>query len=758
MTNIPENGAGGFVPSVLPNGFQTTQANPNDFGAQVGQANMASAQMVGQGANDFGAHTIHMQDLANEAAATAADSLASNRVNDYLYNPRTGLLAKQGADAVDAWGERGLGVQSDLSSIYSAVRGTLTNPEAQRQFDQRWIRTQSYAMSTAASHVGQQNRVYLGAVQQANVEAQINTAALNWNNPDAFGMALENITSATLKQAQTQGFGDSPDVVNQLYRQNFDKAWTARIKTMASTDPQGAQSLLDKVAESNVKFTMTGPDGQPVQVQARPPSGVTAAQLQQFVAPQVRAVQAKNLATSIMAGQPGGDSTTDNNPGNLRAGPDSFQTFASPEDGVVATANNLRVYPAKYGADTLNAIAAKWAPRGDGNNDPSTWAANVGKIAGIDPDAKLDMNDPTLLTALIPAIARQEKGPDKAKAFDPATVQIGVDRAFGGEHVAGGPSTAPTSDRPTAHLSDWLAQADAATDHDPILRDQVRSEIMTRTNQIDAGINQNNRAARDTLLVAALGNQPGAPKPTDLDGLLNTPQARQAWADAQPETQRGILTILDQNAKQTDVPMTDAAVSRWHEIQGLRAEDPDAFMGLNPVSPDNAVLPLNLKLQLANQQATMDRRSTADQSKQIRWNSALSTVRDITDAANLDRSSANDDGKKSWNTFAGAFQGAIDQYQQDNGKLPGNTDLRNIASDLVAPVHIKTPWYRPDETVRAFAVPAGTDPQSVYRDIPDADRVSLVNAWTAKHGSPPSEAQLQGLYQTLTATKRTANK
>jgi hypothetical protein len=53
-------------------------------------------------------------------------------------------------------------------------------------------------------------------------------------------------------------------------------------------------------------------------------------------------------------------------------------------------------------------------------------------MAGVDPNAPLDLKDPDLLARLVPAIARQEKGHEVAARFTPAVVLQGIERAKGG--------------------------------------------------------------------------------------------------------------------------------------------------------------------------------------------------------------------------------------------------------------------------------------------------------------------------------------
>lgn len=96
--------------------------------------------------------------------------------------------------------------------------------------------------------------------------------------------------------------------------------------------------------------------------------------------------------------------------GNIRAPGGGFASYATPQAGIAAMASNLGAYQDQHGINTLNGITARWAPKGDGANDPVAYANTVSKLTGIDPNAKLDLHDPATLSKIIPAMAQVEHG------------------------------------------------------------------------------------------------------------------------------------------------------------------------------------------------------------------------------------------------------------------------------------------------------------------------------------------------------------
>jgi hypothetical protein len=107
-----------------------------------------------------------------------------------------------------------------------------------------------------------------------------------------------------------------------------------------------------------------------------------------------------------------------NNPLNIEAGnftqgqpgfagsDGRFAKFASMDQGVGAANKLLDVYQNKHGLNTVAGIVGRWAPSSDGNN-VSSYAANVSKQLGIDPNAPIP---PEMRQQLIAAMGQHENG------------------------------------------------------------------------------------------------------------------------------------------------------------------------------------------------------------------------------------------------------------------------------------------------------------------------------------------------------------
>jgi hypothetical protein len=124
-----------------------------------------------------------------------------------------------------------------------------------------------------------------------------------------------------------------------------------------------------------------------------------------------------------------------NNPGNLVANSwtqslpgysganGRFATFSTPEQGAAALDRNLQSYGAQ-GIGTPLQITAKWAPKGDGANDPIAYAGVIAKNLGIGINDPVNLSDPATRANIGQSIAMVEHGgaaPSTALAYDGTT-------------------------------------------------------------------------------------------------------------------------------------------------------------------------------------------------------------------------------------------------------------------------------------------------------------------------------------------------
>lgn len=114
-------------------------------------------------------------------------------------------------------------------------------------------------------------------------------------------------------------------------------------------------------------------------------------------------------------------SLKNNNPGNIRVGPDfwegqspvsagdTFCRFDEPEHGLRAILKTLQSYQNKHGLRTLRGWIYRWAPPSD-NNPTNSYLYNVAKWCDVSPDDCIDINDKKIALGCLRGITMQENG------------------------------------------------------------------------------------------------------------------------------------------------------------------------------------------------------------------------------------------------------------------------------------------------------------------------------------------------------------
>ena len=141
-----------------------------------------------------------------------------------------------------------------------------------------------------------------------------------------------------------------------------------------------------------------------------------------------------------------------NNRGNIEYGPFAiahgaigsdgrFAKFGSMGAGDAALSALLQSYGAR-GINTISAIIKRYAPGSE--NDTAAYISDVAKRTGLNPDAHLNLSDPTVIQALRGAIIRHENGNAIANATAVGSIPTG--RALGAMRASVGSTSTSTTE------------------------------------------------------------------------------------------------------------------------------------------------------------------------------------------------------------------------------------------------------------------------------------------------------------------------
>lgn len=252
------------------------------------------------------------------------------------------------------------------------------------------------------------------------------------------------------------------------YPDRYAETMTAAMETLPDMEPAARQKVVKEIHTRLSNATMIGrikrdPEGEYRKLYAAtlPDPIATLPDGTEVKAPDVPAWQSK--ARGIRNNNPGNLVKTAGNDwqGKIPGTDPKFETFDTPEAGIRAIAVTLSNYGSRYDINSIDEIAARYAPASE--NDTKAYAAAIAKKTGFPADMNLDMRDEGNLFALSKAIIEHENGENP---YSDKLIRESVQRALGFEvpevkllgDAPAQPTKAPLP--PTAQAVNSTAQLD----------------------------------------------------------------------------------------------------------------------------------------------------------------------------------------------------------------------------------------------------------------------------------------------------------
>lgn len=439
-TVSPQGGSG--------NDYLNIRSTPDAFGAQVGGAVQRAGAEFQQTGEKAVALASHIQGMVNETLATNADAELAKKVGDIKGD----FFSKTGLEAAAALPQ----YQTSLEQARQEVRSSLPGGAA-HMYDTLATRSIANSIADGSVHAAGQikaARIDSGSSLQNNAVLALADPSVA-ANPTRVGEHLADIhwgAQMQLPDPVNPGYGlkTDPDTGEVKFDESTQEGQNAkaqfennvnnmvalgqvnRFTTLAKHDPLGTYDMymkeragLPRMAQVKLDATL-----EPMVFQAHKSNVV-----QGTLTDAAQAHQEMLFNPEISSA-----GSSSNNLGNVKTasgaanGTQDFVAPATPMDGVILTANNLRT--ANYQGKTLEQISKTWT--GESPEKAAAWASNVSKASGIPIGAVPDLNDPKQLSAMMKGIAVAEKSPTDRAKFTDDVISQGVDASLKGQS----PSTA----------------------------------------------------------------------------------------------------------------------------------------------------------------------------------------------------------------------------------------------------------------------------------------------------------------------------
>lgn len=575
MASVPDVNVPSVSPAGPANDYQTEQASPAAFGGQTAQASERLGQAVSQSGQSAFDTALQQQGQINETLATNGETKAMSQYADTVgkYKSLEGLAAVAAKPHAIA----------DLTSIRQNILKEMPSPQAQKAFNTLALRHEAMALEDVSSYSSQQ--VKAADNNSAVASIKMNTARAGAfsvaSNDDRFNDTLRDNDFQVARLLQNQGYGpdggtgmtQNPKTGDVTFDENkpegrkakaiADKmlsdartdAWLNRIDILTNDPSHGDPLKANQVYQAAVDRGDIPPAAQ--------------AKISAFLVTKVRNAQTRSFAdqdnddldNQYHAYVTGGSSpSSPNNPGNVKAaGGSGFLNPATPVDGVIATANNLR---SGYTGMTIAQMAPKWT--GENGQKVQDWISNVSHASGLDPNTAPNLNDSAVLHSLVKGIATAEKSPQDRAAFTDDIITQGVQGTLSGKKA----NLIPAGNQTVAAPANPISKADfyrqnfapimkeAETKaaqlfpNDPIAQDQYISRRQTGIQREITAQDMAYTADIHTVQTSLVTPMKDGTLPTTPDQL--SPDARQAYTRSQiqnPQAAMGMDRVMAANAK-----------------------------------------------------------------------------------------------------------------------------------------------------------------------------------------------------------------
>lgn len=240
MAEVPYTG----VPSVAPDYRPTPEIHPNvsadAFGASIAHATERSGAAFAQAGNELFGRAIAMQQLDQHAEASNAANAATDAVGKLHmeYTSLEGINAKNGYEPYVA----------NVNKAIADAGKDLTSPYAKALYESETQRMRQVTIQGAGTHAANEFRKYQVGTAQAGVENARSLTSIHPQDEETFNASIA-------KNAENADFignlhGWSREQKDFYKNTENAKTVSERVTTLARTNPQAAQEVLDNAIKN----------------------------------------------------------------------------------------------------------------------------------------------------------------------------------------------------------------------------------------------------------------------------------------------------------------------------------------------------------------------------------------------------------------------------------------------------------------------------------------------------------------------------
>lgn len=208
------------------------------FGILEAKALQGAGRTLDDAASALASAAAEMEGRANDAAVLDASSLWTQRANEYLYHPDTGLYGRTGRDARGASGDAAKFFAELERDIFKGL-----DNDVQRDLFRKYIQRNALErLNGVARHERVQFDRYRADAAEKAANSAIATVTADYRDDALFDAEMDRAENALLTLLGPA----NEDAVTAKMREVTSVAHEARLNRWIEADPRGAESYLEK--------------------------------------------------------------------------------------------------------------------------------------------------------------------------------------------------------------------------------------------------------------------------------------------------------------------------------------------------------------------------------------------------------------------------------------------------------------------------------------------------------------------------------
>ncbi len=186
------------------------------------------------------------QEDSDKARVALITSQTQNGINDYLYNPKTGLLNIKGEAALKRVSGQSLVDEANewFRNLYSEKVSELSNNNQRKLYDQNMFTVQGQLNRITSQHLFTESQKFQKTAFEAEIDANSNSVNLNYSDLETTNQSLAKINIASQNYGKSQGWNQQQ--IDLFVKEQQDKALLGAINLMQTNGAPSAIPLYFK--------------------------------------------------------------------------------------------------------------------------------------------------------------------------------------------------------------------------------------------------------------------------------------------------------------------------------------------------------------------------------------------------------------------------------------------------------------------------------------------------------------------------------